>query len=668
MKNTDHHEDTQEELWLKGLNSEQKLAVQTRGKHTLVLAGAGTGKTKTLTARAASLISEGVSPKRILLLTFTRKAAQEMKKRMKSLIGKQAELVSAGTFHHFCLQTMRAMPKTFEDGNYILIDRDDQNELMKLARGQIKKKGEKLPQASKLVSWYSFARNTGKGISEYLENYSGLSEEDRMRVLAIMGGYEARKKQNLYLDYDDILQRFVDVIKSNPNAKNALKHLFAHILVDEMQDTNPLQWAILELLKDPAELFCVGDDAQSIYAFRGADFENVHRFNERIPEGQILRLTRNYRSVQPILDLSNWLLKGSAFEYKKELYADRTEKGSVPIIREFPDEISEAEWVCDDLVERKEGFGSWSPMMVMVRSAWSARTLEAVLVERNIPYQFIGGTSLLQAAHVKDLLSMIRAARSHRDEIAWMRYLTLWPGIGDVRAGRVIESLQQYQDTREGIYEVEEAHFPAGQQKIMRPLLSLNQHLSKPSKLINLALEHLESALKKKYERWGSRKKDLHLLANLASKYRHIDVFLETYTLDPVSNSVAERVEEEDVLTVITIHSAKGTEADVCYLLQANMHQYPHIRSIGKLDEEEEERRVLYVAITRAKDELIISRTHKNHVFGNASRSIATRPENEYFFADIPNHLVKHDYESGFSGRSDLDESDIFDALRDLDL
>lgn len=655
------------EKHLKALNPEQKSAVLTRGKHTLVLAGAGTGKTKTLTTRAASLIQEGVRPQQIVLLTFTRKAAREMQQRLKSMIGEQAQGIVAGTFHHFCLMSMRAMPKTFGEGQYTLIDRDDQNELMKLVRGQVKKKGEKLPQASQLLNWYSYARNTNLSPKAYLEKFSGLSEEDRTKVTGILGAYEARKRQNRYIDYDDILQRFAEVLKENPESAKKFRSLFRHILVDEMQDTNPLQWAILEQLKDPAELFCVGDDAQSIYAFRGADFQNVHRFQERVPGSQVLRLTRNYRSLQPILDLSNWLLKSSAIEYEKELIADRSEEGQKPRLVEFPDEMDEAEWICEDLLERKEGLGSWSPMMVMVRSAWSARNLEALLVEKGIPYQFVGGTSLLQAAHVKDLLAMIRAARSHRDELAWMRYLTLWPGIGDVKAGKAIEAMQDFEETTEAIYEVEEKQFSGAQTKIMRQVLALSDKMAEPSKLIALAIEKLEPALQKKFDRWDARKKDLLLLTNLAGRFAHIDAFLETYTLDPVSNSVAERIEEEDVLTLITIHSAKGTEADVCYLIQANMHQFPHIRSIGNEDQEEEERRVLYVALTRAKDELIVTRTHKSNVFGNGSRAMASRPENEYFLANIPNNLVERDYESGFS-KGPEDETDLFDALRGLDL
>jgi len=669
MKNKAQNPENQLQDFLNSLNPQQLEAVSSRGKHTLVLAGAGTGKTKTITARAAALIQEGVRPQQIILLTFTRKAAQEMRQRLKAIIGKTADAVTAGTFHHFCLQIMRAMPKTFGEGQYILIDRDDQNELMKLSRGQLNKRGEKLPQASKLVNWYSYARNTNLSLKAYLEKYSGLSEEDRDKVLAILAGYESRKQVNKYIDYDDILSRFVEVLSENEAASAQLKKMFKHILVDEMQDTNPLQWKILDLLKDPAELFCVGDDAQSIYAFRGADFENVHKFQERVENAKVLKLERNYRSVQPILDLGNWLLDESAHSYDKKLTADRSEQADKPKIVEFHDEIDEAEWICNDIIERKEGFGSYSPMMVLVRSAWSARTLEALLVEKGIPYNFIGGTSLLQAAHVKDLLSMIRAARSHRDEIAWMRYLTLWPGIGDVRAGKAIEALQAFEDPSEAIYEVEEKQFSGAQTKILRPLLALRPKMSEPSKLVEMALDKLEPILKKKFERWDSRKKDLNLLATLAGRFSHIDAFLETYTLDPVSNSVAERVEEEDVLTLITIHSAKGTEAEVCYIIQANVHQYPHIRSIGNLEEEEEERRVLYVGITRAKDELIITRTHKNHVFGNASRSMASRPENEYFLANVPNELVYRDYESGFGGQdASEDDLDIFSALRGLDL
>jgi len=314
------------------LNSQQLRAVTCDDGHVLVLAGAGTGKTRTIIARAARLIDGGVPPWRILLLTFTRRAANEMTGRLRQMIGRPAEGLMAGTFHHFCLHSMRRMPEAFAIEGATVIDRDDQLQLMRLISGDYRGKGRDFPKAAELVNLCSYARNTLQAAVSYLKTFTDYDTETIERICRVFDAFEQRKRASRYLDYDDILFRFAEKLHGDSALNRTIRKLYDHILVDEMQDTNPLQWQVLEGMREPARLFCVGDDAQSIYAFRGADFRNVHAFAERIPDAVVLRLEENYRSTQGILDVSNWLLNASTIAYNKNLTAHRKES-STPLLR-----------------------------------------------------------------------------------------------------------------------------------------------------------------------------------------------------------------------------------------------------------------------------------------------------------------------------------------------
>ena len=339
------------------LNGEQRRAAEFSGGNVLVLAGAGTGKTRTIIARIAFLIRAGVDPTRILVMTFTRRAARELSRRLETLVGASSAKVVAGTFHHFCLYAMRRMPRRFGTESASVIDRDDQIQLMKLVRGSFAAAKEQFPQASVLVNLYSYAVNTNRPVREYLEKHTDYDSGKIDKMCQVFSAYEERKRKNAYLDYDDILFRFTKVLHDSPRVGAFFGGHYDHILVDEMQDTNPLQWLILDGLREPAKLFCVGDDAQSIYSFRGADFQNVHSFLQRVAGSVVLKLEENYRSTQEILDLANWLLKRSPLSYDKELRAHRG-KGTKPRLIEFEIDLDEANWIAEDLVSRhNEGGG-----------------------------------------------------------------------------------------------------------------------------------------------------------------------------------------------------------------------------------------------------------------------------------------------------------------------
>jgi len=588
------------------LNEQQKIAVQQENGHVLVLAGAGTGKTRTIVERAAHLIRGGIKVEEILLITFTRRAAKEMVERLNLTVGKWTYEIRAGTFHHFCLYTMRRMPRAFGIENATIIDREDQIQLMKLVRAGYIQEGENVPTASRLADIYSYARNTNQSAKKYIDTFTEYTPQITDIMLSLFSGYEKRKRSNNYLDYDDILSHFGEILHESKDIRDKIKKLYKHILVDEMQDTNPLQWLILDAIRDPAILFCVGDDAQSIYAFRGADFENIHSFKDRVPNSVVLKLEKNYRSTQEILDVSNWLLNESPLNYRKQLESYRG-GGIRPKVVDFESEMEEAIWICKDIIERHNSGTCWQDCMAITRSGLASRTLEACMIEKQIPYHFIGGISLMQSAHVKDLFSLIRCAISHRDELAWVRYLTLWPRIGDKTAYRVIENMKSMDSLKLALdYLRIEAQIvneiPNGPEILLT-------RWKDPSNAIREASKFLEPLLREKYNKWDVRKKDYDLLERIAATYKSLLEFLETYTLDPISTSEARKMDSEDSVTLITAHSAKGTEASVCYLIRVEPGMYPHIRSLGEFGREEEERRVLYVAMTRARDNLIITRT-----------------------------------------------------------
>lgn len=597
-------------------NQQQHAAIVCPTRHILVLAGAGTGKTRTIIGRASHLVREGCTPHRVAIITFTRRAAAEIRHRLVQSTGESCRHVVSGTFHNFCLRAMTSHPDWFGLTGSTIIDRDDQSQLMKLSRGELiasKAKDNpnfrqslknKLPQAAQLLNYYSYARNTNQPIRDYLENFTEQTEQNIDKILQIFASYKKRKIEAGYLDFDDILHRFAKVMRQEPQVCKRIAEAYEHVLVDEMQDTNPLQWLILESLAPYVHIFCVGDDAQSIYAFRGADFRNVHSFQQRLPDAEVLKLELNYRSTQEILDLSNWLLSNSPLQYNKQLMAYRG-SGIRPVLAEFHSDYDEAQWVGEQIVLRHEKGLRWDDQMVLCRTSHSARVIESDLIRRKIPHRFIGGIGLLQTAHVKDFLSVLRVLVNHRDDLAWMRYLTMWPGIGEVTAAKLIRVVTTVSDTLGSLERLKELR-PGN--PLLIPLDQAYEKINAPMVCIQYLIELLDDIMASRYDNWDKRRRDVKLLLRLAEKHDNVKDFLDTYTLDPISTTEADADNEDDLLTLITVHSAKGAEAKVCYVVAAQDGNYPHIRSRGQSDAVEEERRILYVALTRAQDELLISR------------------------------------------------------------
>ena len=647
------------EKLLKELNSRQHIAACVPTQHTLVLAGAGTGKTKTIVARAAYLISNGTPADRIHILAFTRKSANEIIERVKVYLGSEAQGLRASTFHTWCISLMRRAPKLFNRKGFTVIDRSDQLQLFKLFRGKANK--NELPQAAVICDIYSLARNTLKPLGELLKNELPDYEESYKKIAQIMVAYENRKSERNYLDYDDILDVVAKTIATSEKAKKWVVSKYDHLLVDEMQDTNPLQWSILSPLKDSVLLFCVGDDAQSIYGFRGADFKNVHHFNERVESSNTLILEDNYRSYQEILDLSNWLLSQSPLNYGKQLKAVRG-SGPKPVLFNFDSEWDEARWIAEDIRDKYNTGKNYRTNMVLVRSSSIARKIETVFLEKDIPYQFIGGAKLLETAHIKDLLSVLRIVGNPYDEIAWMRYLTLWPGIGDKTASKIIDRVFDENDFNK----ITEYLF--SEKKLARQAAQTIQnvylHSDNVSNAIDEAYKNMEELLSKRYAKneWEKRKNDFKLLGKLAKKHTSILAFIEEYILDPISTTQVTEAENKDVVTIITIHSAKGSESETCYVINVSPGSYPGPYSVGDIDDIEEERRVLYVALTRAKNELILTRRGKSF-WSTTKHDEDGQLMETYFLNQLPSELVEEHFEETFNMDVENISSDVSNPI-----
>ncbi|MCA9105280.1 MAG: ATP-dependent helicase [Planctomycetales bacterium] len=639
-----------------GLNPDQTRAAAWDQGHLLVLAGPGSGKTRTIIARAAYLLSQGTEAQRILALTFTRRAAQELKSRLKELLGERATAVRAGTFHNFALQSIRAYPQAFPLAKATVLDRDDELALFKSVLGTWPKKTKELPKPGDVSEWYSFSRNAQLPLKEYLEQYQQVSEQTALFAAEAIKLYKERKQARGYLDFDDILLEFVKTLRSNPVVAEKFRRRFDHILVDEMQDTNPLQWLMLDSLRDPARLFCVGDDAQSIYAFRGADFQNVHAFRDRVEGGSVIHLDTNYRSTQPILDLANWLLSQSELDYDKHLLAARG-AGETPVSLEFFSEMEEADWIGDQLLESHHEGRPWGEHLVLARAAFLAKRIEAALIERSIPYIVRGGRTFLQSAHIKDVLAMMRATFFVSDELSWIRLMGLLPGVGEVTAsraaGRVAEG-ESLGSVMEG-----SPRLRARSAEFVEAVARVGGHESQPQRAAQVAVEFLEPLLETRYDDWRRRREDLQVLIELAGRFSHVADLLDATTIDPLQTPRDQGHEDERV-TIATVHAAKGTEAEWVCICRVQPGIYPYSKSVGDAKAEEEERRILYVAITRAKDELLLTRTlaSAGQRFGRFSQNRWGAAE-PFLLDRLPAKLIRR--ESHLSDSGPWFDSDLVD-------
>jgi DNA helicase II / ATP-dependent DNA helicase PcrA len=638
------------------LNEFQKKAAEFKGKHLLVLAGAGTGKTKTIVARAEYLLNSGIQPNKIAILSFTRKSAKEIAERLKMSISGNVNKnsISGKTFHSWCNEIIHHYPEHFPHHSYTPLDEDDRLSAMALALGKNFKdsKNEKIKKET-VVAIYSYAINTLSSLSDaifQIRYFNSDKEDDQTKkrvegdknlIAPIIKKYIEYKKERRYIDYDDMLNIVAEVLEKNEEVRNAITNRYQYVLVDEMQDTNPLQYKLLKSFVDKSNLFCVGDDAQSIYAFRGADFKTIHSFKDVIPNSEIQKLELNYRSTQEILNLSNWVLEQSALGYDKKLVAHRGH-GEKPNLIHIQDDWEEADIITDDILKVVSEGGKYNYTMVLGRSGWSLSKVEGACLTKKIPFIKLGGTSLMQSAHVRDVVSAMRIAANIYDEIAWIRYLQLWEGIGDVKAAKIISEIIVLDTFEKMLTQLRSSKIKELIEDVLNTLEKVKQFNNNPSQAMKEAVGFMKTMLEKKYkEEWSYRVSDFEVLQEVAKSTGSITEFITEYVLDPKAETTIKSGKDPvtDVVTLSTIHSAKGLEAEIVHVINLNPYNYPSSRTVkqGK-DAIEEERRCLYVALTRAKDKLNLYRFNRS--LQTQYLENGPQEENLYFLNKLPFELV----------------------------
>ncbi|SCK61651.1 DNA helicase-2 / ATP-dependent DNA helicase PcrA [Variovorax sp. HW608] len=600
----------------------------------LVIAGAGSGKTSTLAHRVAHLIARGADPQRLLLLTFSRRAAQEMERRAGQVLVRVLGLPSqsppalpwAGTFHGVGARLLREYAAQIGlDENFTIHDRGDAEDLMGLVRNDLglSTSTRRFPLKGTCVSIYSRTVNTRAPLADVLKQAFPWCAEWEAELKRLFGAYVEAKQQQHVLDYDDLLLYWAEMM-AEPTLARQLGERFDHVLVDEYQDTNLLQAAILRALKpDGRGVTVVGDDAQSIYSFRGATVRNILDFPEHFSQpARIVTLERNYRSTQPILDVSNAVIAAAAERHAKTLWTDKPSAGRSQLVL-VADEAAQATWVADRVLAHREGGLALKSQAVLFRTSTHSAALELELARRNIPFVKYGGLKFLEAAHVKDLLAVLRFAQNPRGRMAGFRVTQLIPGIGPVTSTRLLDAMDTAADPGEVVRsfvppsqaQAEWARFADAYGALRQPALSWPADME-----IALAwyLPHLERL----YDDSGVRRGDVEQLARLAAGYASRERFLTELTLDPpeaTSDRPGPPLLDEDYLILSTIHSAKGQEWTSVHVLNVVDGCIPADVAQGA-QELEEERRLLYVAMTRARDHLHLLVPQRFYVTQQAAR------------------------------------------------
>ncbi len=600
------------------LNDAQRAAVEHDGGPLLVVAGAGSGKTWTLACRVASLVDRGVRPERILLLTFTRRAAREMLRRAERLTGERGVgRVWGGTFHAMANRLLRLHGRALGlSPDFTVLDRSDTADLMDLIRGGLGLgQGERrFPRKETLADIYSRTVNAQERLRDVLERDYPWCAEELEGIRAIFQGYTDRKRSGNALDYDDLLLYWRALATSPAGA--AANDAFEHVLVDEYQDTNALQADILAAMQpDGRGLTVVGDDAQAIYGFRAATVRNILEFPERFPDTTIVRLERNYRSSQPILDASNAVIALSPQRHEKTLWTTRTD-GVRPLLRTCLDDADQADAVCRSVLEHRERGTALKEQAVLFRAAHHSDVLEVELARRNIPFVKYGGLKFLESAHVKDALAVLRICDNPRDEVSWFRVLQLLPGVGPATARRLMDALHVAEGAALArLTDGEPAAAPVAALAELDTLRDIvrtcaAQDPPPPAAQLERVRAWLEPILRRRSDAPEPRIRDLEQLEQLATGFPTRERFVTDLTLDPpvsTSDLAGPPLVDEDYLVLSTVHSAKGGEWDAVHVIHAADGMFPSDMATGDVDQIEEERRLFYVALTRARHHLEVS-------------------------------------------------------------
>ncbi len=641
------------------LNDEQRAVVTAGAGPILVIAGAGSGKTRTVTYRVARLIEAGIAPARILLVTFTNRASREMLSRVESLIHADLRRIWGGTFHSIANRLLRRhAPSLGYESNYTILDSEDAKDLIDscIEEAAIDTKARRFPKGEVLREMFSFATNTDTPLEQIIAAKYPHFEPLASQIKRVDRLYQTRKLERNSMDYDDLLVNWKRLMTEKPDIAAIYQDQFQHILVDEYQDTNKLQAEIVDLVAEKhRNLMVVGDDAQSIFGWRGANFANIFQFKDRYPDAQLFRLESNYRSTPEILMLANASVAHNHKQFPKNLQAVRPSRNFSPALIPARDAEQQAAFVASRVLELRDEGVPLSEITALYRAHFHALELQIELTRRGIPYDVRSGVRFFEQAHIKDVAAYLRLVINPRDELAWKRVLKLIPKIGNATAARVWEKLAYAEEPLALIRSDEltkalPKNSTAGWREFAELIKELTapEAIGAPAKQIELVLErgYIEY-LQANYENAEAREEDLRQLANFALRFETTDAFLselalintERFSLPgaTVGEDVVMGGDEDERMTLSSIHQAKGLEWQVVFLIWAADGRFPSGRSLREPEGEEEERRLFYVALTRAKDELYVC--YPLIESDRARQTVLQRPSR--FIIEVPRSLLE---------------------------
>ena len=612
------------------LNSQQLAAVTAGEGPSLVIAGAGSGKTRTLVYRVAYLIDSGIDPSNILLLTFTRKSAQEMLARVGDLIGARSQRVCGGTFHSVANLLLRRYGRSIGvEPGFTILDRGDAEDLIALIRAQLglNEKDKRFPRKGTIMEMLSKCENTLRSLDEIILDEFGHFADHIEDLGRLQKAYQAAKRQKQLLDYDDLLVMLRQLLLLDEVARTTISRQYRYILVDEYQDTNRLQAEVIrQLASTHNNVMVVGDDSQSIYGFRGATFKNIMEFPTLFLGTTMYKLEENYRSTQPILNLANCIIDEAAEKYTKRLFTRKID-GPLPALVEAAGENTQSRFIAQKILELREEGVQLSEVAVLFRSSFHSFDLEIELSRKGLPFIKRGGVKFIETSHVKDLLAHVRVIANPLDTVSWHRVLMLVEGVGPKKAQDLLATLVKSDKPVQTLREVT-GRSSVGLKSLANTLESLSGAEDlRPANLVSQAYEYYLPILKEQYDDYPKRIRDLDHLQTIAEGYPGVDEFLADLALEPPDGSAvgvdaSDRDDERMVLS--TIHSAKGLEWQCVFVIWVVDGRFPSVYSFVADDELEEERRLFYVAVTRAKRHLFL--TYPINVFDKGSGMLLSKP------------------------------------------
>lgn len=623
------------------LNPAQLSAVMHKKGPVLVIAGAGSGKTKTLTYRVARLIEDGIKPENILLLTFTKKAAAEMLSRATLVLDDRCEKVAGGTFHSFANIILRKYSKFLKlKSNFTILDKSDCEDIINHITGQMfPKKEKRFPKKSTILEIYSKSVNKETPTKQIIEEEFPQFAHCEDKIIEVHKAYVGYKRENSVLDYDDLLLYVKLLLENNEDLRKKLSNQYQYIMVDEYQDTNTLQADVIKLLaSEHSNIMAVGDDAQSIYSFRGANYRNILDFPKLFEGTEIIKLEQNYRSTQNILKLTNTIISKAKEKYAKTLFSN-IESPIVPALICAKDTQMEADFICQRILELLDEDVNLSDICVLARNARMSYALEIELSKRAIPYQKFGGPKFMETAHIKDIVSHLRVIINPDDIISLNRILLLLKGVGATTVNNIIPIIK-------GNLNPNIKLLPSNKTTSLVPLLKTLENLRsqismrKPSDIVEDVIEYYRPILKDKYDDYNKREKDLDHFQYLSEQYSNLEDFISDMALEPPDASVEgmyKRNSDDEALTISTIHSAKGLEWDSVFIIGAVDGRFPSAYSFNSAEEMDEELRLMYVATTRAKNNLYI--TYPVDMYDYSMNMVLSKPSR--FLNGIPDDILE---------------------------